>query len=72
MQMFLIKFPLTFQDVSQPCVQLKLKTKVPESQEAESTVFSVSADKFSLLLNGIYTYFLFSEVIDRLKNSEYF
>ena len=40
------------QDVGEPCVQLKLTKKDPVSGQSTPITFSVSGDKFRMLLRG--------------------
>uniref|UniRef100_A0A3B4C783 COMM domain-containing protein n=1 Tax=Pygocentrus nattereri TaxID=42514 RepID=A0A3B4C783_PYGNA len=44
-------------EVNEPTVQLKLQAQHPESGSTETTVVSVSADKFRVLLTGMKKYF---------------
>lgn len=44
-------------EVNKPCVQLKLQVQGAESGVSETTVVSVSTDKFRVLLFGQCVYF---------------
>ena len=48
---------VTVQDVSEPSVQLKLQVKNPDSGEVKPVAFTISANKFRVLLNGKPIYF---------------
>ena len=50
---------VTVQDVSEPSVQLKLQVKNPDSGEVKPVAFTISANKFRVLLNGKPVYFHF-------------
>ena len=45
-------------EVNEPTVHLKLQAQGAESGSAETTVVSVSADKFRVLLTGVFCYVL--------------
>lgn len=53
---------VTVQDVSEPSVQLKLQVKNPDSGEVKPVAFTISANKFRVLLNGKPVYFHFQPV----------
>ncbi|KAL2093238.1 hypothetical protein ACEWY4_010550 [Coilia grayii] len=40
-------------EVNEPCVQLRLQAQQPESGSSETTVVSMTADKFRVLLTGL-------------------
>ena len=42
------------QEVKEPCVQLRLKVKNPDTDTVESSAFTVDSDKFRVLVSGKY------------------
>ncbi|KAL5007602.1 hypothetical protein ScPMuIL_016408 [Solemya velum] len=40
-------------EVNEPCVQLRMKVKNPDTEKVDPVVFTIAADKFSLLLHEL-------------------
>ena len=57
-----------FQDIAEPCVQLKMKVKPAEGGETQPVSFTVSSDKFRVLLNGEPYYKLYTFCQSLLTN----